>query len=358
MALRVLFIARRFPPSIGGIQTHCHQLYTHLSEKCDIKLLALGRNSLVHLLWFIPYVIIKGTILCCRNSVDVIYLADGVTGFLAPFFKKLCKSKIVITVYGLEMTYKNAFARHLMVNGVRTADKVAVISENTRSTTLKLGVEPQKLKLIYVGVEPPEVSEERRKSLREKFQKEYNISFKEDRVLLNFGRLIPRKGVAAFLENGFGMLDNDIKLIIGGDGPDYQRICQIRENSAFKERIIILRNPSDEVIAMLRNSADLFVFPNIPYKNDIEGFGMTQLESMYSGMPVVAFAVDALVESVREGGYLIEPKNYRAFAEAIHNYFNLPEKKRAAKRQEAQSYVRREYNWEKTSSEYLKLFEN
>ena len=47
---------------------------------------------------------------------------------------------------------------------------------------------------------------------------------------------------------------------------------------------------------------------------------------MYAGMPVVAFAVDALTESVKEGGYLIEPNNYSAFTEQIHAYYKLTQR--------------------------------
>ena len=108
---------------------------------------------------------------------------------------------------------------------------------------------------------------------------------------------------------------------------------------------------------MLRQCADLFLFPNIPMPNDAEGFGMTQLEGMYAGLPVVAFAVDAVTESVRKGGYLIEPNNYAAFAEAIHQFYRLAEKEKQAKRDEASEYVRREYSWEVNASRYLEIFE-
>ena len=49
---RILFLARRYPPSVGGIQTHCYNLYHRLIEMCSVKLVALGRDSLLHLVWF------------------------------------------------------------------------------------------------------------------------------------------------------------------------------------------------------------------------------------------------------------------------------------------------------------------
>ena len=29
--MRLLFLARRYPPSVGGIQTHCHKLCSRLT---------------------------------------------------------------------------------------------------------------------------------------------------------------------------------------------------------------------------------------------------------------------------------------------------------------------------------------
>ncbi|KMQ52030.1 hypothetical protein CHISP_1019 [Chitinispirillum alkaliphilum] len=101
----------------------------------------------------------------------------------------------------------------------------------------------------------------------------------------------------------------------------------------------------------------MFSLPNVNFSNDMEGFGMTQLE-MYSGMPVVAFVVHALVESIRKGGYLIEPGNYQAFADAVNRYLSLPEKEKQEKRKEASEYVRREYSWDSNAAEYQKLFFN
>ena len=73
--------------------------------------------------------------------------------------------------------------------------------------------------------------------------------------------------------------------------------------------------------------------------------------------PVAALAVDALVEGVREGGYLIEPNEFPSFVDRMHRHFDLPEREREAQRAEARDYLRREYYREKTSARYLDLLE-
>ena len=116
---RILFLARRYPPTIGGIQTHCHALYTRLANQAQVRLVALGRQSLLHLIWFLPYCFAVAFWAVLGRRVDAVYFADGVAASLAPLLRPLGPARFVTTVYGLEMTYKNPLARALMHWGVR-----------------------------------------------------------------------------------------------------------------------------------------------------------------------------------------------------------------------------------------------
>ena len=354
---RILFLARRYPPSVGGVQTHCYRLYTQLSTTHPVKLVALGRQSLLHLLWFLPYAFVYSFLAVLLRRYDVIYFSDGVVGFFAPILRPFSRARFVITIYGLELTYKNPVARRLMRLGARACDRVAVISQITRDITAQAGVNPDKIVIIYVGVEPLSLSDERCAQLRQQFEEQHNLCFGRDRLLLNFSRMIPRKGIVPFVERGLPLLQEDIRLIISDHGDERQRLLETRQRLGLQDRILTLGRADDEIIAMLRQSADLFIMPNIAIPNDVEGYGMANLECMYSGLPAVAFAVDALVESNREGGYLIDPENYQAFADHIHHYFALSPVEKAEMKDQARAYVRREYSWKKTAQQYLDVFE-
>ena len=354
---RILFLARRYPPSVGGVQTHCYQLYTHLSAQRPVRLVALGRQSLLHLLWFLPYAFIFSFFAVLFRRFDVIYFSDGVVGFFAPFLRPFTRARFVTTIYGLELTYKNPIARALMRLGARACDRVAVISQVTYDISARAGVSPKKLVVIYVGVEPPFLSEVRCAQLRQQFEEEHSLRFGRDRLLLNFSRMIPRKGLVPFVERAMQLLEEDIRLIISDHGPERERLAQARQRLGLQDRIILLGRADDETIAMLRQSADLFIMPNVATPNDVEGYGMANLECMYSGLPAIAFAVDALVESNREGGYLIPPGDYQAFTDQIHRHYGLEATERADLKDRARAYVRREYSWDKTARQYLDIFE-
>jgi len=354
---RILFLARRYPPSIGGIETHCYELHERLKLRASVRLVALRKNSLLHLVWFLPYCIWTTFWAVLLRRVDVVYFADGVAGFIAPLVRPFGPARFCITIYGLEMTYKNPFARFLMQNGAKTCDDVAVISENTKSITANSGISQKKLSIIHLGVEPQAYNTSRIDSIREKFEKQFSIDFKKDRVLFMFGRQVRRKGMAEFIEFGMPLLDSDIKLIVGGTGIEAKRILAAREANDLTERVIIMGSMPDDQLAMFRHNCDLFLMPNIQIPNDVEGFGQTQLECMHAGMPVIAFAVDALTESIKEGGFLIEPNNYAAFINQIHSYFKLTEIERETLQEICRNYVRSNYSWNTATDRYIELFQ-
>ena len=354
---RILFLARRYPPHIGGIETHCYELYTRLKDQAQVRLIANGRDSLVHLAWFIPYCFFVAcwAVLCRR--VDTVYFADGVAGALAPLLRPLGPARFILTVYGLEMTYKNPIARALMHAGARACEKVVVISQNSRRIVADAGVAESKIETIYLGVEPLTLAAEDLAVVKARFEEQYGVRFGKDRTLLFFGRQVPRKGIVEFLEQGMPLLAEDIHLFIGGGrNRETERIETRRCELDLADRVTLLGPIPDDELAMLRTCCDLFLMPNRHVPGDVEGFGMTQLECMYAGTPVVAFAVDALTESIREGGYLIEPEDYPAFVEQIHRFLALSPEQRADEGRRCRAYVEREYSWDTTTAQYIDLF--
>ena len=354
---RILFLARRYPPTIGGIQTHCHALYTRLADQAHVRLVALGRQSLWHLTWFLPYcfVVAFWAVLCRR--VNAVYFADGVAATLAPLLRPLGPARFVTTVYGLEMTYKNPLARALMHWGVRACDKVVVISEHSRRITAASGVPEAKLEIIYLGVEPLELAPDELAAVRARFEQEHGLRFGQDRILLLFGRQVPRKGMVEFLARGMPLLNAGIRLLIcGPPASETARLEALRRELGLEDRVVLLGPIPDDVLAMLRTSCDLFLMPNLHIPGDVEGFGQTQLECMYAGTPAVAFAVDALTESVREGGFLVDPEDYPAFVAQIHRFLALGPAERADLARQCRAYVRREYSRERIAAQYMGLF--
>ena len=322
-----------------------------------MRLVALRRNALIHLAWFMPLAWAQAVLALLLRRVDILYFSDGVMGALAPFLKPFAgRSRFVVTIHGSELTFANSLARWLMRFGCSRCDHLVTVSENTKKIALDMGLPAARLSVIYGGISPPQIDATRHDEIKTEFEAAHAVRFGADRVLLNLGRQVHRKGLVAFLENGFHLLDDDVRLFIAGSGPELGRLRQVVEARGFAERVALLGDVSDDVAAFLRQSADLFIMPNIPLADDVEGFGLAPLESMYCGTPVIAFAVDALVESVREGGFLIEPGNYAGFASQIDAYFALSPEARRAFGEKARQYILRVCDWNRAADEYGRLF--
>ena len=77
----------------------------------------------------------------------------------------------------------------------------------------------------------------------------------------------------------------------------------------------------EQIYEALR-AADLFVFPTLS-----EGFSKALLEAMAAGLPVVATAVGAAPDILRDGhnGLMVPPADAAAIASAVTRYLRDPE---------------------------------
>ena len=332
------------------------ELYSHLIRRIPVELVALRRQSLLHLAWFMPYAFFKAVFALILGRADGVFFADGVVAFMAPFLKRFSRARCVVTVHGLELTYSGTIARGLMLRGVRACDRVVAVSHSSAALVRRQGIAPERLAVIYSGIAPLMLSEAECQDRRRAFEAQHGVYFGQDRLVLALGRLVARKGIIPFIEAAMPLLEPDIKFIVAGTGPEETRLRQQAQHQSMHDRLLPLGAVSEEDAAMLRQSADLFLFPNIHLADDVEGFGLAPVEALYAGTPVVAFAVDALTESIREGGYLVEPGDYRAFVDRIHAFYHLSPAAQQAKADEARAYVQREYAWEQAAERYLELF--
>jgi glycosyltransferase involved in cell wall biosynthesis len=105
----------------------------------------------------------------------------------------------------------------------------------------------------------------------------------------------------------------DAVLVFMGDGPDMERLIEIRKTLSAPQRVIFAGYRTDA--AELLEGADVAVVPSVW----AEAFGLSALEPMARGVPVIASRVGGIPEVVADGetGLLVEPGNATELSAAL-----------------------------------------
>jgi D-inositol-3-phosphate glycosyltransferase len=174
------------------------------------------------------------------------------------------------------------------------------------------------------------------------------------RYLLQLGRMVPRKGVETVIR-GFARFlrtanrdDMDL-LIVGGESkdpdpvrtPELGRLMGIAREEGVAERVIFTGQRDRDMLKYYYNAAEIFA--STPW---YEPFGITPLESMACGTPVIGARVGGIQYTVvhNQTGLLIPPKDPLAFAGALTRLMNNAALREQMGRQ-AIERVNRHFTW-------------
>ncbi len=221
--------------------------------------------------------------------------------------------------------------------GVERADIVVAVSEDLLKYYLKKGVEKSKLKLLYNGVDV----------------KRYVPRKKSPGTRLLFvGNLISRKGVIylvrAFKEIKKQIPDAELQ-IVGKRNEKSEYVQQVKKESFDGVRFLDAQNEG-ELIRYFQE-ATVLVHPAV-----YEAFGMTLVESMACGTPVIATKVGGIPEVIGDSGILIKPKNPTDIADKVISLLENRKKYESLKKRGRERAVKY-FSWENVSDRLSSLYE-
>jgi glycosyltransferase involved in cell wall biosynthesis len=191
----------------------------------------------------------------------------------------------------------------------KKTDAVICVSQALRDSMADaMGLSPEKLHVVYNSRPAWKASGD-----RERIRNQYGIG--ADTVLIGTAaRLIPSKGIHLLLEAAAEILRKrpDAFFMIAGSGPEEGKLKHDAEKLAIADRVIFaghVNNMGDYYAAF-----DVFVLPTLT-----EGLGITVLEAMSFGLPVVASAVGGIPELISHGknGLLIKPGKVQDIIDAL-----------------------------------------
>ncbi|MFW9936255.1 MAG: glycosyltransferase family 4 protein [Candidatus Thorarchaeota archaeon] len=174
----------------------------------------------------------------------------------------------------------------------------------------------------------------------------------EGPIILYVGRIASFKGVEDII-NAYKIAKkdiNDLNLVIGGR-PDFfmEKIYQEWQHK-YKDIKFVGFIPDDE-IPIYYSMGDIF----ITYSYASEGFGLTPIESIACGTPVIASSMPAYKEVLKDNAILVPPKNPKKLAEQIVLLIKDEEKRRFIV-EKAQKFIKR-YSWDAVGRKLEEIYE-
>jgi len=178
--------------------------------------------------------------------------------------------------------------------------------------------------------------------------------------------MVPRKGVDNVIR-GLARLTQDHGvparlLVVGGesdvadesDSPEIARLTAIAREEGVADRVQLVGRRGRDALKYYYSSADVFV--TTPW---YEPFGITPLEAMASGTPVIGANVGGIKFSVRDGetGYLVPPDDPSALAERLAHLLQHP-KLLALFRRQAIRRANDLFTWRKAVDAIATIYED
>jgi glycosyltransferase involved in cell wall biosynthesis len=197
---RVLFLTRRFPPSVGGMETLAADVDQALRDATEVELVALRATSLLHLSWFLPLAVLRTALSLARGGVSRVVCGDAIVwATVAPVVKAM-GAKSTVMVLGLDLAFPNPLYQRWIRWALPKADKVVAISIATATAALEHGLEPKQVVIVNPGIRVANVGAEDRAEARAELVRRLGLDSKR-LIVITLGRLVRRKGVEWFVEN-------------------------------------------------------------------------------------------------------------------------------------------------------------
>lgn len=300
---------------------------------------------------------------------DLIHAHFFMSGLVASRLKKRLDIPYVITFHALgrvrmlHQKEKDAFpVERLDIEQFLMQDADGVIAEcpqDRQDMIEHYEANPAKITIIPCGFNPAEFYPLDKTVARKRLQLKPT-----DLILLQLGRMVPRKGIDNVIRAMAQLTDiPHIKLLVVGGAsevpdfkkePELRRLAHIAKVEKVSTNVIFTGRRVRSELKYYYSAADFFI--STPW---YEPFGITPLEAMACGTPVVGSNVGGIKYSVKSNhtGFLVPPHDPIALAQAVRK--GITDRRLYDQLcQNAIDRVNGLFTWEKVASKAHKLYQS
>jgi glycogen synthase len=263
--------------------------------------------------------------------------------YYANIVSQITKTPLFITSQGetlmdaTKIYQKSAFMRNTLIKGLKNAAYVTGCSQATIDDISNNYFDvSNKSKTIFNGINPSEFDIKTESNTDEKY-------------IFATGRISHNKGfdllIDAYSEIIIGY--PDIKLYIGGDGEDFEKLQQLIKTKNLTDKVNLLgRIDKNQTVTYMKNS--LFVTMTSRY----EPFGIVALEGLAAGKAVLVTSNGGPPEFItKDQGLIIDPNNKQIYVDKLKEMI-----KNSTTLEQNNNEYAKTFSWDKIANQYLTIY--
>ena len=390
--MRIAMLGWEFPPFVsGGLGVHCFELTRALCKKgvkidffmptsgvdiapscAGLRIIDIGKTALSPYLSFPKlrgkksggalgygeslmgavneYAYWCSEAVCRENGkekYDLLHTHDWLTSRAGALAKERLGLPLVQTFHSTEFD-RTSSPWDAVVGieraAVRNAGLLIAVSNRTKAQLMRLGAEDKKIRVIYNGVDSA-------KFASAKIDAETLLRIRKKRkIVLFLGRLTEQKGPVQFVQAAKKVLsiEPDTVFLIAGRGELLPHLINMTLELGISDKVRFLGYVPEEDQQRTYKIADVYVMPSTS-----EPFGITALEAMSSGVPVIISKTSGVAE-IAKSAIRVDFWDINAMAQkiiAVLRYRPLSSTMTRISRMEAGAYT-----WERTADETLNVY--
>jgi len=314
-----------------------------------------SRNPLLRILWeqlILPFLLKK-------ERVDVLFSP----GNICPLFSKLPNVIMVQNIEpfsddlssgrGLTQRIRLKLLKILTMISIKKAQRVIFPSIKARTVTEKSGTLMHHAEVIHHGIDKGIFYPGIEDNICFQFKKKYGL----DKFILYVSHIQRYKNFFELIKAFIllkGKIDDDVQLVFAGkcfDREYYDEMKAFIVEQGYENRVVFLGNIPYEELPYLYSACMIFVYPST-----CESFGMTLVEAMACGTPVLASQMEPMTEICGDAAIYFDPMNPAAIVDVIHK--TLLDKNLVSTLKTISLRRAKDFSWENTAKNTLKVFES